>query len=115
MVLNAADVDATVTLAVVSVVLIEPALELLLGNVVQTVVVVVEALVVVTVVVVVAAPTDDDAVADDAVLLLWGFSCVFCCCSRCNLVVTPVVNMSIGPMVALVLLTCEFVMFFFYY
>jgi len=40
-----------------------------------------------------------------AVELFWGFSWVFCCCSRCNLVVTPVVKISIGPIVELVLFT----------
>lgn len=37
--------------------------------------------------------------------LFCGFSCVFCCCSRCNLVVTPVVKISMGPILELVLFT----------
>lgn len=41
----------------------------------------------------------------DVAALLWGFSWVFCCCSRCSLVVTPVVNISIGPIVELLLFT----------
>lgn len=36
---------------------------------------------------------------------LWGFSWVFCCCSRCSLVVTPDVNSPI-PIVELLLFTC---------
>ena len=50
------------------------------------------------------ATVDATDVAD---VLFCGFSCVFCCCSRCSLVVTPVVNISIAPSVELLLFTCE--------
>lgn len=72
---------------------------------------------VVVVTVVVTTVVDDTLDVADVVLvvevdvavveLLCGFSCVFCCCSRCNLVVTPVVRISIGPIVELVLFTCN--------
>lgn len=56
---------------------------------------------------VVVVVVDVVEVVVDVAAAFCGFSWVFCCCSRCSLVVTPVVNISIVPMLELLLLTCN--------